>query len=313
MLAYIVRRLLYLVFILFAVSVLTFLMVHLVPGDPARVMAGIDASQEDIELMRKKLGLDLPLHVQYLRYIGAVLRGDLGESIRTGRPLAESLLARFPATAELAVISLLIALLIAIPAGVISATKANTVWDYLTMTTAVLGVSMPSFWRGLMLMLLFSLTLRWLPASGRGEPFLSWEWLRHIILPSLTLGLGAAAMLSRLTRSSLLEVLNQNYVTTARSKGLSERRVVMRHALRNALIPVVTMAGMQFGWLLGGTVVIESVFAWPGIGRLLVHSIFARDFPVIRGGVLLMAASFSLINLAVDLLYGLLDPRIRYE
>ncbi|KUK27111.1 MAG: Glutathione transport system permease protein GsiC [Acetothermia bacterium 64_32] len=301
------------VFILFAVSVLTFLMVHLVPGDPARVMAGIDASQEDIELMRKKLGLDLPLHVQYLRYIGAVLRGDLGESIRTGRPLAESLLARFPATAELAVISLLIALLIAIPAGVISATKANTVWDYLTMTTAVLGVSMPSFWRGLMLMLLFSLTLRWLPASGRGEPFLSWEWLRHIILPSLTLGLGAAAMLSRLTRSSLLEVLNQNYVTTARSKGLSERRVVMRHALRNALIPVVTMAGMQFGWLLGGTVVIESVFAWPGIGRLLVHSIFARDFPVIRGGVLLMAASFSLINLAVDLLYGLLDPRIRYE
>jgi len=211
------------------------------------------------------------------------------------------------------VISLLIALLIAIPAGVISATKANTMWDYLTMTTAVLGVSMPSFWRGLMLMLLFSLTLRWLPASGRGEPFLSWEWLRHIILPSLTLGLGAAAMLSRLTRSSLLEVLNQNYVTTARSKGLSERRVVMRHALRNALIPVVTMAGMQFGWLLGGTVVIESVFAWPGIGRLLVHSIFARDFPVIRGGVLLMAASFSLINLAVDLLYGLLDPRIRYE
>jgi len=302
-----------LVFILFAVSVLTFLMVHLVPGDPARVMAGIDASQEDIELMRKKLGLDLPLHVQYLRYIGAVLRGDLGESIRTGRPLAESLLARFPATAELAVISLLIALLIAIPAGVISATKANTMWDYLTMTTAVLGVSMPSFWRGLMLMLLFSLTLRWLPASGRGEPFLSWEWLRHIILPSFTLGLGAAAMLSRLTRSSLLEVLNQNYVTTARSKGLPERRVVMRHALRNALIPVVTMAGMQFGWLLGGTVVIESVFAWPGIGRLLVHSIFARDFPVIRGGVLLMAASFSLINLAVDLLYGILDPRIRYE
>lgn len=300
-------------FILFAVSVLTFLMVHLVPGDPARVMAGIDASQEDIELMRKKLGLDLPLHVQYLRYIGAVLRGDLGESIRTGRPLAESLLARFPATAELAVISLLIALLIAIPAGVISATKANTMWDYLTMTTAVLGVSMPSFWRGLMLMLLFSLTLRWLPASGRGEPFLSWEWLRHIILPSFTLGLGAAAMLSRLTRSSLLEVLNQNYVTTARSKGLPERRVVMRHALRNALIPVVTMAGMQFGWLLGGTVVIESVFAWPGIGRLLVHSIFARDFPVIRGGVLLMAASFSLINLAVDLLYGILDPRIRYE
>lgn len=312
MLAYIVRRLLILVVVVFAVTLIAFSMVHLTPGDPARIMAGINASQEDVDLISEKLGLDKPLYAQYVDYMNGLLRGDFGTSIRTGRPVAEQLFTRYPATFELAIGGMLIALSISIVGGVVAATHHNTIIDNLTMVGALFGVSMPSFWRGLMLMFLFSLFLGWLPVSGRGNPF-TLSWIRHLILPAVTLGIGTAAYLVRLVRSNMLEILNEEYIKTARSKGLRETYVIYRHALKNALIPIITMAGMQFGYLLGGTVVIETVFAWPGLGRYMINSIFARDFPAVQGTIFMLAVTFALVNLLVDLAYAFLDPRIRYS
>jgi peptide/nickel transport system permease protein len=310
MLPYILRRVVLMVFILLGVSVITFSMMHLVPGDPAEMIAveryGEQATAKTIELVRAELGLDQPVFVQYFHWLTNVLQGDLGYSFRTDRPVLDEILTRLPATIQLAVAGMLVALVIAIPVGVISATRRYSAVDSISMLGALLGVSMPHFWLGLLLIMFFSVHLGWLPVFGRGG-------IEHLILPAITLGTGMAAITTRLVRSSMLEVLNQDYIRTARAKGLKEKVVIYKHALKNALIPVVTIVGLQFAFLLEGAVVVEVIFAWPGIGRLLVDSIFARDFMVIQGCVLYIAALFVVVNLLVDISYAYLDPKIRYE
>ena len=298
--------------VVFAVITFTFFMGALVPGDVARMLAGLEASEHDVQLIRDKYGLDEPLIVQYGRYLSRLAHGDLGRSIRTKRLVIDEVASRYPATMELAVTSTILSFLFAILFGSWAAIHFNGPVDTGTMIGALVGVSMPAFWRGLMLMLVFSLFLGWLPPSGRGALF-SLDGILHLVLPVTTLTMGGAATLTRLTRSSMLEVLGQNYVVTARGKGLSPFHVHYRHALRNALLPVVTMAGVQFGALLGGTVVIENVFAWPGMGRLMVESILSKDFPVVQGAVLFFAVSLAVVNLLIDLSYASLDPRIRYS
>ncbi len=303
---YIVRRVLLVVPTLLGVSFAVFAMVRLIPGDPALAMAGPHATPEYVRQVRLDLGLDEPLHVQYGRFMAGLVRGDLGRSSRPRRPVAAELWDRFPNTVELTLASMFVATLFGVPAGIISATKRYSIFDSVTMLIALLGVSMPVFWLGLMLMLLFSVTLGWLPSVGRGT-------LLHLVLPAVTLGASSMAFVARITRSSMLEVLRQDYVTTARAKGLREGWVIYRHALKNALIPVVTVMGLQLGILLGGAVLTETVFAWPGVGRLMVDSIGARDYAVVQGTVLLLAVAFVLVNLLVDLTYGFLDPRIKYN
>ena len=310
MLTYILRRLGLMVLIMLGVSVITFSMMHLVPGDPAEVIAmeryGEEITAETIERVRAELGLDQPVPVQYFRWLTDVLQGDLGCSFRTDRPVLDEILSRLPATIQLALAGMLVALIIAIPVGIISATRQYSAVDNVSMFGALLGVSMPNFWLGLLLILFFSVHLGWLPVFGRGG-------IEHLILPALTLGTGMAAITTRLIRSSMLEVLGQDYIRTARSKGLKERVVIYKHALKNALIPVVTIVGLQFAALLEGAVIVEVIFAWPGIGRLLVDSIFARDFMLIQGCILFIAAMFVMVNLLVDISYAYLDPRICYE
>ncbi|MCL0095724.1 ABC transporter permease [Dehalococcoidia bacterium] len=281
-------------------------MVRLVPGCPAVAIAGVHATPEFVEQVRRDLGLDRPLHTQYFIFMGNLLRGDLGVSTRTGRPAATEIWDKFPNTVELAMASMLVASVIGIIAGVISATRQHSIFDSGSMLVALFGVSVPVFWLGLMLMLIFSVMLGWLPAVGRGT-------IWHLILPAITLGAASAAIFARMTRSSMLEVLHQDFITTVRAKGLRERIVIYKHALKNALIPVVTIIGLRFGTLLGGAVLTETVFAWPGVGRLMVDSIMARDYPVVQGTVLLLAGTFVFVNLFVDILYSFLDPRIRYE
>lgn len=310
---YVIRKLILAVPVLLGVSVLVFLIVHLTPGDPARLLAGPEAFEEDIQAIRVRLGLDQPLPVQYGRFLGGILRGDLGTSFRSGRAVAEEIAARFPYTVELATVSLVVAIAAGVLVGVFSAARQNSVWDAGTMGAALMGISVPTFWLGLLLMLLFSYYLGWLPASGRGGPLWTRAGLESILMPAIALGSPSAAVIARLTRSSLLEVLSQDYVRTARAKGLPERVVLYRHALKNALIPVVTVAGLRLGALLGGAVITEQVFAWPGVGTLVVNAINARDYPVVQGTVLLMATVFVLLNLTVDLVYGLIDPRIRFD
>jgi peptide/nickel transport system permease protein/oligopeptide transport system permease protein len=276
-----------------------------VPGDPARLIAGPEATQAELEAVRREWGLDAPLPVQYLQYLGRVARGDLGESIRSRRPVTAELAARFPNTLRLALASLLIMTVLGVSVGILAATHQNTFLDYTSMTVALVGISMPIFWLGLMLMLLFSLYLGWLPATGKDGPM-------HLVLPAITLGTALTAVVARITRASMLEVLRQDYIRTARAKGLSERVVVWAHALRNALIPTVTVVGLNFGGLLSGAVLTETVFAWPGIGRLIVDAIEMRDYPVVQGAVLLVAVTYSLVNLIVDVAYAFIDPRIRY-
>ena len=292
--------------VLIGVSLLVFAMIRLIPGCPAVAIAGVHATPEFIEHVRRDLGLDRRLHTQYFIFMGNLLRGDLGASTRTGRPAATEIWAKFPNTVELATASMLIAAGIGIIAGVISATRQHSIFDNTSMLVALFGVSVPVFLLGLMLMLLFSVMLGWLPAAGRGT-------FHHLILPSITLGAASAAIIARMTRSSMLEVLHQDFITTARAKGLGEPIVTYKHALKNSLVPVVTIIGLQTGILLGGAVLTETVFAWPGVGRLMVASIMARDFPVAQGAVLLFAVSFVFVNLFVDILYSFLDPRIRYE
>ena len=300
------RRLLLTVPVVVGVSMLIFLIIRLIPGDPAIAIAGVHATNEYIEQIRKDLYLDRGLAVQYAIFVRNLARGDLGNSTMTRRPVVVELRERFPRTVELTLLAMLIASVLGISAGIISATRRYSIFDNISMLVALFGVAAPVFWLALMLQLLFAVHLGWLPATGRGT-------FRHLILPAITLGLASAGLIARITRSSMLEVLRQDFITTARAKGLAEKVVVYKHAFKNALIPVVTIMGLQFGILLGGAVLTETVFAWPGVGRLLVDSILARDYPVVQGAVLVLAVTFVLINLIVDLIYAFLDPRISYH
>lgn len=295
--------------VLFGVLLLVFLITHIIPGDPVLLMLDIQYTQEEYNEMQSFLGLDRPLHVQFLSYLEGILRGDLGTSIHTSEPVTKRILRRFPATLVLAVTSLLISTLVAIPIGIVSALKRNSKIDYASMVGAQIGISMPIFWMGLMLILLLGLYLDLLPTGGRGDP----PDLIHLILPAFCLSTPFMAMTARLTRSCMLEVLRENYINAARSRGLSEYRVILKHALRNAMIPVVTNLGLQLSRLLGGTVVIEVVFRWPGMGGLAFDAIMDRDYPIVMGVVILVAVLFIFINLIVDLSYTFFDPRIRYD
>ena len=306
MIAYVLRRLLGLIPMLVGVSVALFLVLHAIPGDPAQLAAGPDATEEDIDQIRTNYGLDRPLHVQYFIYLGNLLQGDLGTSFRTQRPVAEDIARTLPATAELAAAAMAIALLLGVPAGIVSALRPGTALDTAFTTFSVLGISMPGFFLGLLLMLLFAAQLGWLPPTGRGS-------LAHLAMPAITLGLPYVASFARITRSNMLDVLGEDYVRTARAKGLPRRVVVYRHALVNAAIPLVTLLGIYFGRLLGGAVIVETIFAWPGMGRYMIEAIGQRDIHVVQGTILVFALAIVLVNLAVDLLYGLIDPRISYR
>lgn len=306
MFRYILKRLLGIVPILLIVSIFIFMFVHMIPGDPARLVAGPDAGQKDVELVRQQLGLDKPLTTQYFTYIGNLLQGDLGISMKTKRPVYDEIAERFMPTFWLTVWSMAWAVVFGLLIGVISATKRNKWQDYAGMFGAVSGISLPSFWLGLMLIQLFSVKLGWFPTGG------SDTW-KSYILPSITLGAGVAAVIARFARSSLMEILKEDYIRTGRAKGLKENVVVWRHALKNAMIPVITMTGLQFGFLLGGSIVVETVFSWPGLGRLLIDSVSFRDYPLIQAEMLLFALEFILINLLVDILYGVMNPQIRYK
>lgn len=306
MYGYIIRRLLMAIPTLIGVSIIIFGLVRLLPGDPAVALAGMHATPEYREQVREDMALDESLPKQYYIFISNLAQGDLGDSAYYRRPVSELLSERFPNTLKLTAASMLVATLLGITTGIISATKRYSLFDNFSMLVALFGVAMPVFWLALMAQLLFSVHLGWLPTTGIGT-------IQHLILPALTLGAASTGLITRITRSSMLEVLQQDYIRTARAKGLAERVVTYKHALKNALIPVITIMGLQFGILLGGAVITETVFAWPGIGRLLVDSILTRDYPVVQGSVLLLTFSFVIINLVVDILYSVLDPRIRYD
>jgi peptide/nickel transport system permease protein/oligopeptide transport system permease protein len=305
-LEYTLRRILIALPAIFGVIVVVFAMVRLAPGDPAVLLAGEFADQATIERIRERFGLDRSMPEQFAAFVSNLAQGDLGRSTRTNRLVTEDLAQFFPNTLELAFGAIIVALVIGIPAGVLSAVKRNSWVDALVTFIALLGVSMPVFWFGLLAILFFSVELGWFPVAGRGT-------FSHVVLPAITLGVSSTAIIARMTRSSMLEVLDQDYVRTARAKGLMGRTTIIKHALRNALVPVVTIGGLEFGRLMAGAVLTETVFTWPGVGRLLVDSILARDYPVVQGAVLLIAVSFIIVNLLVDLIYGLIDPRIRYD
>jgi len=312
LLRFLARRLLYTVIVLFGVLVVVFALVHLVPGDPVRIALGTRYSPEAYEALRSASGLDRPLIEQFFSYIGSALTGDLGVSFRNGDPVTLTLLDRLPATVSLAVVGIIFALAFAVPAGIYSALHEGKLSDAIVRVTSQFGVSVPDFWMGILLIALFSTTLGWLPTSGYrpllGDPV---GWLQHIILPALTVGVVAGAIMARYIRSAVLEVASSGYVRTARSKGLAPSVITQRHIVRNALVPVLTITGIQLATILGGVIVVEVVFAWPGLGRLVFNAVAARDYPVIQGAVLLIAALFLLINLVVDALYAVVDPRIR--
>ena len=313
---FLARRLLQLGPVLLGVSVIVFLVLHLSPGDPAEVMLGANANREDLERLRHQMGLDQPLHVQYLTWIGHVARGDLGRSLWMKRPVLGEVLERFKATLLLTGSALFLSTVGGIALGIVSATHANSLLDRLSAVASLFGASMPVFWLGLVLMVIFALWLGWLPASGMYAPYGGGglrDLLAHLALPAVTLAAASVTIIARLTRATMLETLGQDYVRTARAKGLGDRVVVWRHALKNALIPIVTVVGVQTGYLLGGAVLTETVFAWPGVGTLVVQGILARDVPLVQGGVLVIAVSFVLVNLAVDTLYAWLDPRIKFQ
>jgi ABC-type dipeptide/oligopeptide/nickel transport system permease component len=304
-LGYIIRRTIQSLLLLLGVTLIVFLLLRITPSDPAAIMLGENASPEALAALRESLGLNKPLHEQYLSYLGSLLMGDWGVSIRSQRPALAIVAERLPATAELAAVSMFLALVVSIPIGILAAIKRNSAIDGLSMLGALITQSVPGYWLGLMLIILFAVVFNLLPSSGRG----SWY---HLILPGITLASFLIGLITRLTRSCMLEVLQQDYLRTARSKGLSERVVMLRHALKNAMIPVITVVGLQIGNLLGGAVVTETVFAWPGIGSLAVVSIYQRDYPVVQAVVLLSAAVFVIINFLLDVIYQWLDPRISY-
>jgi peptide/nickel transport system permease protein len=302
---YIFRRIILMIPILFGVSVIVFGIMYLTPGDPAILMLGENAPAQELADLREQLGLNEPAYVQYGIWIGRVLQLDFGRSIRSGRPVTDEINARLPATIELAVLATLLAVGIGVPLGVLSATRPNSFVDHAATVAAFGGLAMPVFWQGLMMILLFSLLLGWLPPSGRLG---GWS---YYVLPTITLGTSAIAAITRMTRATMLETLSQDYVRTARSKGVRDLSIVYRHALRNALIPIVTVIGLQFGGLLSGAVITETIFAWPGIGRLAVDGIRSKDFPVVQGVVMMFAILYALVNLLTDVLYAYLDPRLK--
>lgn len=331
---YIIRRLLSLIPTLFGVSIIVFLFLRMIPGDPALALGGEHATEATVERIREEFGLNKSLPEQYITYMGKVLRGDLGRSILSKRPIADEIRVRFPATLELSVCALIVALVVGLPAGIISATKRNSPIDNIAMVGSLLGISMPIFWLGLMLNWFFAVELGWLPSvtrldasidlqritnliivdsilTGNAEALLN--GIKHLILPSVALSTISMAIIARMTRSAMLEVLEQDYIRTARAKGLIERVVTVRHALKNALLPVITVLGLQVGVLLSGAVLTETIFAWPGIGRWLYLSILSRDYPIVQGMALFITALFLVVNLLVDVSYALVDPRIRYE
>ena len=302
---YLAQRLVASAVTLLGVSVIVFLMVRLLPGDPAQVLAGLLATEEDVARLRVDLGLNQPLHVQYGIFLARLAHGNLGRSARTSQPVMDELRPRLRATLSLAVISAVLAAFAGIAAGALAATRPYSGFDYILSLATLFGVSMPTYWLGLMLIIVFAVHLNWLPAAGS-------EGAGSLILPALTLAAFSVALIARMTRASMLEVLGQEYVRTARAKGVGETLVVARHALRNALVPILTVIGLQFGTLLGGAVLTESVFGWPGMGLLLIESIFSRDYAMVQGIVLVFSSLFILTNLVVDLLYVAIDPRIRY-
>ena len=306
MLRYLVRRLVLTVPVLLGVATLVFALIHFIPGDPAQAILGESASQEDVAQLRARLGLDRPLLVQYGSFLSGLVHGDLGVSLRNDQPVTGQILDRMPATAELALAAMTVAVLIALPLGIIAAVWRGTLIDFGAMTLSLVGISVPNFWLGPLLAIIFAVELGWLPVGGSGT-------LAHLILPSITLGTALAAILARMTRASLLEELREPYVLAARAKGVSRSRAVLRHAFRNSLIPIVTILGLQFGVVLTGAVITETIFAWPGIGRLLIQSISFRDYPTVQGCVLLIAVTYVGVNLVTDLTYGFLDPRIRID
>jgi peptide/nickel transport system permease protein len=334
MTSYIIRRLLSLIPTLFGVSILVFLFLRMIPGDPALALAGEHATEANVERIREEFGLNKPLPEQYLTYMAKILRGDLGRSILSRRPITDEIRARFPATLELSACALFVALVVGLPAGIISATKRNSIFDNTAMIGSLLGISMPIFWLGLMLNWFFAVRLGWLPSvtrldsaielqritnliivdsilTGNAEALLN--GIKHLILPAVALGTIPMAIIARMTRSAMLEVLEQDYIRTARAKGLVERVVTVRHALKNAMLPVITILGLQVGVLLSGAVLTETIFAWPGIGRWLYLSILSRDYPIVQGMALFITFLFLIVNLLVDVSYALVDPRIRYE
>lgn len=333
---YILRRLLQLVPVLLGISLLVFLFLQLIPGDPAVTLLGDRATLEQIESLRERMGLNEPLPLQYLSFLGSLMRLDLGTSIFTGVPIWDEIRLRWPATFELSVMAMLIALIVGIPAGVIAAVRKNSIIDNVTMSGSLLGVSMPVYWLGLLLVYLFAVNLQWLPPSGRIGIDVGYSFERitgffildaliqgnfralqdviaHLVLPALTLSTIPLAILARITRSAMLEVLSQDYIRTARAKGLLELWVISKHALKNAMLPVVTIIGLEFGTLLGGAILTETIFSWPGIGKWIYEGILQRDYPVVQGGVVFVAFVFVLVNLIVDISYAFLDPRIQYK
>jgi ABC-type dipeptide/oligopeptide/nickel transport system permease component len=312
MTAYLARRLLLAIPVLLGVSVLVFLILHLTPGNPALTVAGPDAPPEVVREVERALGLDQPLYVQYGRYLSRVARGDFGRSIRSREQVFERLIVTFPVTLQLALIGVVFTTVVSVPMGILAAYHRNSPLDVATIFIVLSGSAMPVFAVGLILLWVFGVSLRWFPIAGYA-PLTTLDGWRHIILPAITVSTGTIALLARLTRSSMLEVLNQDYVRTARAKGTRETLVVLRHAFRNALLPVITVIGLQFGFLLSGAVVTESIYSLPGMGRLLVQAILGRDFPIVQGAVLFAALAFVITNLLVDMVYASVDPRIRYE
>ncbi|MFC1551862.1 ABC transporter permease [Candidatus Latescibacterota bacterium] len=304
---YILKRLLMVIPILLGVATIIFMLMFLVPGDPARLLMGQHGDEKVLENIRREMGLDKPIYIQYVRYIGKLAKGDLGMSYRQKRPVAQIIRERFPATAKLAVVSMILSIIIGITAGIIAAVHRNKFWDLLVMVLSLSGISMPVFWLGMMLILIFASGLGWLPVGGYGR---SGDF-RHILLPALSLSAVFIGYIARMMRSSMLEVIGKDYIRTARAKGLSERAVIINHALRNAFIPVITIIGINFASLLGGAVATETVFAWPGLGRATVDAIRVRDLPVVEGCVIFLAFVFVMVNLLVDISYAWIDPRIR--
>jgi peptide/nickel transport system permease protein len=303
---YLARRLLLALPVVLGVVTLVFLLIHMIPGDPVEIMLGEFALPADRDALREALGLDRPIPEQYGSFLWGLCRGDLGVSLQQRRPVTALIREHYPATLELTLAAMLISLLIALPAGILSGIRQYSVLDHSTMFLTLLGVSMPNFWLGPLLIWVFSIQLGWFPVSGKGG-------LAHLLLPAITLGASMAAIVARMTRSSVLEVLREDYVMTARAKGLSEARVILKHVLRNAMLPVLTVVGLQFGALLAGSIITETIFSWPGLGTLMVKAIQTRDYPVVQGCVLIIALSYVLVNLLTDLLYGVIDPRIRHE
>jgi len=303
---FLARRLVLTIPVLLGVATLVFSLIHLIPGDPAQAMLGEAAPQSDVEELRRRLGLDKPLVEQYGVFLQGLVKGDLGTSLRTGEPVTDQIVERMPATFELAAAAMFVAIAFSMPLGIIAAVRRGTAVDHAAMTVSLAGVSVPNFWLGPLLAIVFAVELGWLPVSGRG----TWA---HLVLPAISLGAALAAILARMTRATLLEELREQYVQAARARGVSRMRAILRHAFRNSLIPVVTLLGLQFGAVLTGAVITETIFAWPGIGRLLIQSIGFRDYPLVQGCILLIALTYVGVNLLTDVIYGVLDPRIRYE